>query len=916
MKTFWLTVCLLAASAAGTDYYVATTGSDAADGAIGTPFATIQKGLDTAVAGDTIHVRGGTYRESLTLKRSGSSGTPITLKEYTGETVILDGGYPITSWTQCASDEAGLTRGGTTNPNYASIYKATIPLANIPYQDAERGPKVALFNDGVFCEVSQNPDTDKMLAHNWNQDGWFSADSASTTAFLQDTDQFTSSDTGYYDDCRLYISHSGNAIYWRGVDSYDPSTHRITLSTAYDEDITAANTYAVSNHPLDVDEAGEYCFTWEADGSGNITVYYFANNAGELTDGSLTYGRYGPAMTVNNYDYYVIDGLEIRSFCHPTTGSDAALIYSAGNYLVTGWEIKNCNIHDFSYPYLIYSYLSNFSMHDNTFSNVGYYHNNGTILVATASSPSYCSNLNIYSNTITGSTNSSVLRFLVTRNSLIYDNTITCNTGAHGNGTSFYQGCYNVVYAYNYSKGSNVRLTVQDIGDQSYAVASGLGGSIYVYSNVLQTTSDDAQAFAWWIDTTSRDDTGSLYFMNNLLTSGGADNYPLFLNNNDQGGPAYVYNNLIEYCQKGAWAGEAATTYSNNIHFGLPSPTQYTATDFATGGKLVNDLLYDGSSGRPSWADVLVDFDGYDYTAGDYALVSGSDAIGAGKDISTLLPSAYFTTFNFSRDIAGNARTLTAPAIGPLEYTAAPEPLPEPDPDPEPDPSPTKAAIGLPADTATDQLVTTALSWTDGGWAHSYNVYFGTDSTPDETELVGNQTAVTYSPGTLAYSTTYYWRIDAVNDTGTTTGDVWSFTTVSEVTLLATVIGAPANAATGQSATVSLSWTNGGGATSYDVYFGTDSTPDDNEFCGNQTDLTYSPGTLTRATTYYWRIDAVNDTGIVTGTTWSFTTAAFAASAPEAVRLIPFEYSTDTSYVLELGPGYIRFYTNGGRILQ
>jgi hypothetical protein len=59
-------------------------------------------------------------------------------------------------------------------------------------------------------------------------------------------------------------------------------------------------------------------------------------------------------------------------------------------------------------------------------------------------------------------------------------------------------------------------------------------------------------------------------------------------------------------------------------------------------------------------------------------------------------------------------------------------------------------------------------------------VYFGTDSTPDSGELKGNQTSFSYNPGTLDYSTTYYWRIDAKNSDGTTTGDVWYFTTATD----------------------------------------------------------------------------------------------------------------------------------------
>jgi len=44
-------------------------------------------------------------------------------------------------------------------------------------------------------------------------------------------------------------------------------------------------------------------------------------------------------------------------------------------------------------------------------------------------------------------------------------------------------------------------------------------------------------------------------------------------------------------------------------------------------------------------------------------------------------------------------------------------------------------------------------------------------------QFKGNQTAATYIPATLAYHTTYPWRIDAKNSGGTTTGDSWSFTT-------------------------------------------------------------------------------------------------------------------------------------------
>ncbi|MHC4112562.1 MAG: hypothetical protein ACYSUY_15935 [Planctomycetota bacterium] len=69
---------------------------------------------------------------------------------------------------------------------------------------------------------------------------------------------------------------------------------------------------------------------------------------------------------------------------------------------------------------------------------------------------------------------------------------------------------------------------------------------------------------------------------------------------------------------------------------------------------------------------------------------------------------------------------------------------------------------------------TADLSWTADPDATSHDVYFGTSSRPP---FIQNQAATTFDPDTMAYSTTYYWRIDEVGAYGTSTGVVWSFTT-------------------------------------------------------------------------------------------------------------------------------------------
>jgi hypothetical protein len=93
-----------------------------------------------------------------------------------------------------------------------------------------------------------------------------------------------------------------------------------------------------------------------------------------------------------------------------------------------------------------------------------------------------------------------------------------------------------------------------------------------------------------------------------------------------------------------------------------------------------------------------------------------------------------------------------------------------------------------PSNGATSVKQAPALKWKPGLQAASHELYFGTDpnavknATKTSAEYKGTRTlgAESYSPGTLAWQTTYYWRIDEVNNTNPKSpwvGKVWSFTT-------------------------------------------------------------------------------------------------------------------------------------------
>ncbi|MHC4633054.1 MAG: LamG-like jellyroll fold domain-containing protein, partial [Planctomycetota bacterium] len=88
------------------------------------------------------------------------------------------------------------------------------------------------------------------------------------------------------------------------------------------------------------------------------------------------------------------------------------------------------------------------------------------------------------------------------------------------------------------------------------------------------------------------------------------------------------------------------------------------------------------------------------------------------------------------------------------------------------------ASSPIPTGGAKDVPVDTNLSWLPGYNVTSHEVYFGTDQATlvhVVTKPLGDES---YNPGTLAWGTIYYWRIDEVGPGGTTTGDVWSFKTV------------------------------------------------------------------------------------------------------------------------------------------
>jgi hypothetical protein len=177
------------------------------------------------------------------------------------------------------------------------------------------------------------------------------------------------------------------------------------------------------------------------------------------------------------------------------------------------------------------------------------------------------------------------------------------------------------------------------------------------------------------------------------------------------------------------------------------------------------------------------------------------------------------------------------------------------------------------------------LGWMPGAFSVSHDVYMG-ENLDDVSEgtgdtFRGNQTDTYFVAGFPGYAfpdglvpgTTYYWRIDEVNDTNPDSpwkGDIWNFTVPSKKAYKPQ----PATGAKFIDPDVTLSWTSGFGSKLHFVYFGDSFDDVSNAVGGAPKGLTsYTPGSLEPGKKYYWRVDEFDGSVTHRGDIWSFTIA-------------------------------------------
>ena len=207
-----------------------------------------------------------------------------------------------------------------------------------------------------------------------------------------------------------------------------------------------------------------------------------------------------------------------------------------------------------------------------------------------------------------------------------------------------------------------------------------------------------------------------------------------------------------------------------------------------------------------------------------------------------------------------------------------------------------KAYDPIPKDGAVHSDTWANMSWKPGDFAVSHDVYFGdsfdavNDGTRDSDVFRGNQASVYFVvgfpgfplPEGLVPGTTYYWRVDEVDDANPDSpwkGPVWSFSIPPKEAY----DPIPADGAESVPLNAQLKWTPGLGARVHTVSIGDDFDTVANAIAGVPAgEGIYNPGPLEAAKIYYWRVDQFDGMAMYQGNVWTFSTPGAVGNARPA----------------------------------
>ncbi len=336
--------CLLAA-----DLYVAAPasgGSDANPGTLAAPFATIQRAANVAVPGDTVFIRSGTYRETITPSASGTANARITYQNYPGEVVTVSGADVMDSatWTLDAGNVHS-------TPLAASFFTSTCNQALQVFVDGEmvnlaRWPNVTTktnaYPSGTAPPVSISHPAKSVTTSFVSK----TRDSTAklTTGVVTDT-ALPPKPAGFYDGAEICFQPNNSAWSWifSGLVTQVPANGTQITFTSRSESgkdfnqstYDAASRYYLFNKKEFLDTPGEW---WHDRSSGRL--YLWAPASANPATRVVEVKKRDYAFNFTNRSHLTVRGLRLFacSITTDTASGGSALGYDASGNVIYPWR--------------------------------------------------------------------------------------------------------------------------------------------------------------------------------------------------------------------------------------------------------------------------------------------------------------------------------------------------------------------------------------------------------------------------------------------------------------------------------------------------------------------------------------------------------------------------------------------------
>jgi hypothetical protein len=760
MKTIKLLIlCLLLNTVVyGTDYYVATSaqgGSDSNDGTALTdegggvgPKLTINAGIALFNAGDgadTLYIRGGTYRETVVMGKTGTAANRLTITNYNSETVYVSGCSPITGWS---IHESG--------PIYTATFSDT-------YLDSDSIRTPFIYESNVLLNPGNTPNWDLPIdpyprpTNSYDVDD---EDEGQTSVFSSAQLPVVADD--YYNGAFLkYYSvdtHTSHWSYLYSVADYDGGNKEITMTPAMSGGaVEERDSFIIYNH-LNLVTGDGLFYIDPTPAGGSYTIYLDPTDTGVL-ETEIEIATATSNFTYNNSGgYFTVDGL---NFYGSTGSSSAGNIYVTTGKTIEEVIIQNCTFEDAAYACIGLNSGNNTEIKDNTVKRSFNFGILNQFMTGDDVGNQY---YNIEGNTVTHTERTNIL---VQRCDYGYIVENICNTvGTHGNGIAVYYGSDKFIV------GNNTILATNGNAITSNTFAGFPIEKLVIWGNDTKVVPyrDYMPALAfWWKNNPDDAYDDYVYIAYNTFQC----EYKLGIN--VLGNPIASY--ALEYFRNNITHGAGNGT----ILAANRSDNLYTYKDGLIPPWTLEGSEIDGTSDFAA-NTIFLDRDNHDQHIKSISSPQYYTGANLTSEITTLGLVADFPNFDFSVDKDGVTRHATTPSIGAYEWPSGSPP------DTTPPTGGTPAWIAEPSLNGSNQATMEATAYVDAETPPTYYKFVCEEDASYSSAWQLSTTYTTASPITTnpTYTFKFYCKDSAPLEN---TSSFSSGVSVSLVTYLLTYDG-------------------------------------------------------------------------------------------------------------------------------